>query len=39
MFFKGYAANNQRLQDTVRVDMVVSAPDVPASYQEKCNAL
>ena len=27
------------LGDTVRVDMVISALDVPASYQEKCNAL
>ena len=27
------------LGDTVHVDMVVSAPDVPASYQEDCNSL
>ena len=29
----------RRYYHTVRVDMVISAPDVPASYQEKCNAL
>lgn len=33
------SAGKCALGDTVRVDMVVSAPDVPASYQEKCNAL